>query len=629
MYQDSELSQGGETPCFVATIGFKSDESDKHKKRLRQEFEHQEASPNHIDTMYQVVLQGKTFEDHAIDPAADGVWSDQMNWQSWKKRGEAFPGLEQRKVDMRKFNGPAVVGAKDGGLVARRWRLIKFYRLLREDDVEDKTKNKTLEDDEDENDLNLHACAHLYASDRNSLFLGQRALGFETIVAQGGSLAHTVIFHGPPSRSRMIDDTTGKRKMCVQESWTSNSGADRLCHNSRLWDYDKGRIIATTLQDGMHPSYHLCGRRAFRNERRCRRLCGTYRNDPHCGHAFALAYVLSLDLLLIAGLRLNHMFATEQENRPPLHHMLEPGMDQSIYVNMSEPICRSCAVLMDDKTMAAEIDRVIVDCVRSKLPGYIYVPMDVVSVPVDADRLKTRLDVTIRNDDDSAETSIVGKVLDAIKTSPNTAVLVDTLAARHDARDLARELVEVTHFPNFSTHLSRGVLDESSPYWNGVYNGAGKCPNSTNSYLAITESLSLVSFPGVKEGIESSDLVINIGPLLSDSNTGGFTREIPDEKLVILAHDHCQVRIEKFPGFHFRPILSRLLHELRKHPKDYGLPRDQSSKRIEVSQSSFLLINCESWMGLTGTDTAFQQCHVWSYPPVLLMATNRSISKTS
>ena len=49
----------------------------------------------------------------------------------------------------------------------------------------------------------------------------------------------------------MVDEVTGRRKMYVQESWASNSGTDRLCHNSRLWDYDEGRIIATTIQDGM------------------------------------------------------------------------------------------------------------------------------------------------------------------------------------------------------------------------------------------------------------------------------------------------------------------------------------------------------------------------------------------
>ena len=281
-------------------------------------------------------------------------------------------------------------------------------------------------------------------------------------------------------------------------------------------------------------------------------------------------------------------------------------MDQAIYVGMSEPIRKSCAVLMDDKTMAADIDRVIVDCVRSRLPVYIYVPMDVVSVPVDASRLETPLNVTIQNGDDNAEASIVNKILDAVKASSDTAILVDTLAARHNARDLARELVEVTHFPNFSTHLSRGVLDESSPYWNGVYNGAGKCPKPTSSCSAVTDYSSLVSFPGVKESLESSDLVINVGPLLSDSNTGGFTREIPESKLVILGHDTCEVRGEKFPGFHFRPILNRLLQELRKHPKGYGIPREHSWKRIEVSQPSSYLVDCECSIGLTRTDAASQ-----------------------
>jgi acyl-CoA thioesterase len=106
-------------------------------------------------------------------------------------------------------------------------------------------------ENEEMDDMNLHACAHLYACDRNSLFLGQRAHGFESILSEAGSLSITVVFHGPPQRLNMIDKGTGKRKMFVQESWASNSGADRLCHNSRLWDYDEGRIIATTLQDGM------------------------------------------------------------------------------------------------------------------------------------------------------------------------------------------------------------------------------------------------------------------------------------------------------------------------------------------------------------------------------------------
>jgi len=85
----------------------------------------------------------------------------------------------------------------------------------------------------------------------------------------------------------------------------------------------------------------------------------------------------------------------------------------------------------------------------------------------------------------------------------------------------------------------------------------------------------------VAEAVHSSDLVINIGPLLSDSNTGAFTREIQDENLVILGHAFCQIRTQKFEGVHFLPILKRLVAELKKDPSAYRLPREQTAEKIQ------------------------------------------------
>ena len=256
VFQDSKAAEGGKTPCFVATVAFKRDESGKHSKGVkgqRRDFEHQDAPQDHVDRTYQSVLEGKSFEDHPVCPAGDGIWSDQMSWDLWKQRGEAFPGLEMRKVDMRRYHQLVKAGGASGGggdMQSDRWRLLMFYRLFREQEMSEDVKVQSQQGMENEDDLNLHACAHLYASDRNSLFLVLRALGYESIIGQMGSLAHTVVFHVPIARVKMVDEK-GKRKMYVQESWTSNSGADRACHNSRLWDYEEGRVIATTMQDGM------------------------------------------------------------------------------------------------------------------------------------------------------------------------------------------------------------------------------------------------------------------------------------------------------------------------------------------------------------------------------------------
>lgn len=83
------------------------------------------------------------------------------------------------------------------------------------------------------------------------------------------------------------------------------------------------------------------------------------------------------------------------------------------------------------------------------------------------------------------------------------------------------------------------------------------------------------------EGVEGSDLVLNLGPLLSDSNTGAFTRYIKDENLVRLGHDFVQVRGEKYDGFHFLPILSRLVAELEAKPQQYNLPRPLPAPKLQ------------------------------------------------
>lgn len=249
--------------------------------------------------------------------------------------------------------------------------------------------------------------------------------------------------------------------------------------------------------------------------------------------------------------------------RALIHHTMEPGMDHAIYIGMSEPVRKTHTFLTDDASMAEEIDRVIIEGVKSRLPVFIYIPTDVVSVQLDAKRLDTPLDTSIRNDR-SAEGAIVKSILDLIKTASNPVVVADVLAIRHGGRELARELVDITQFQSFSTPLSKGIIDEDHPVYGGLYNGT-------------------VSFPGVAEAIHGSDLVLNIGPLLSDSNTGAFTREVKDENVVLLGHAFCQVKGKKYDGVHFLPVLKKIVEELKQDSKSYQIPRPPKGARLEVS----------------------------------------------
>lgn len=129
---------------------------------------------------------------------------------------------------------------------------------------------------------NLHACAHLYASDRNSLFIVPNHLNRGREFTRMASLSHSVIFHvgikdliTPPepridhqNADRTLwedkklslcsldgyeekDRDTDGRKWFVQEAWMTRATGGRGLHTSRMWDYERGVHIATTFQDGL------------------------------------------------------------------------------------------------------------------------------------------------------------------------------------------------------------------------------------------------------------------------------------------------------------------------------------------------------------------------------------------
>jgi len=171
---------------------------------------------------------------------------------------------------------------------------------------------------------------------------------------------------------------------------------------------------------------------------------------------------------------------------------MEPGMDHAIYVGMAGPIRKAYTVLMDEKTMAQEIDRVIEEGLRSRLPVYIYVPMDVAGIQLDAKRLETPLKTVVTNPNKDIEDEVVKSTLELIKTASAPAILADVLTIRHGGKKLAGELMNLTRFPTYSTPLSKGVVDETSPYFNGLYNGEGNLLESLIREPKLTDYFSLI-----------------------------------------------------------------------------------------------------------------------------------------
>ncbi|SMQ47457.1 unnamed protein product [Zymoseptoria tritici ST99CH_3D7] len=174
---------------------------------------------------YAAALYGKTPSDFEECPGFDMPWY----WREQAKTGknDAFPGLDSRKADMTAYNR---------GLHPLDKRQLIFYRSI-----------GTMSKD----DPNMHLCAQLYASDRNSLFHVGNAYGIGDLYTGLGSLVHQVIFHSGAEELMFAEDVGPEEaKWFCKEDWTTRYTNGRGLFVSRVWN-PEGRHVATITQDGL------------------------------------------------------------------------------------------------------------------------------------------------------------------------------------------------------------------------------------------------------------------------------------------------------------------------------------------------------------------------------------------
>lgn len=189
-----------------------------------------------------------------------------------------------------------------------------------------------------------------------------------------------------------------------------------------------------------------------------------------------------------------------------LHHTLGDGRFDA-FEEMSRKISIASVRLgdfKDDATGAVTaIDRALTVGFRQARPIYISLPTDLVNMTVPTSSLEKKLSLDEEADDADAGKACLEEVVNRIKRAKDPIILVDACTIRHGCLQEAHQLVNESGLPVFSTPMGKGAIDETHPQFGGIYVG-------TN-----TE-------PAIKELVESSDLIISLGALLSDFNVSLF-----------------------------------------------------------------------------------------------------------
>lgn len=221
--------------------------------------------------------------------------------------------------------------------------------------------------------------------------------------------------------------------------------------------------------------------------------------------------------------------AKEREKNPLLHHKVREFDTQH---KVFEQVTVASTVLINPKTAPSEIDRVLYAALRYKRPVYVELPRDMISAPVTGHHTPSK--VQERSDPDALQEALA-EAVNMITAAQKPVIIAGEEIQRFGLQDDLIQLIQRTNMPVTATILSKSVISEYHPLYLGIYEGA-------------------LGYDSVREYVESSDCLILLGALMTETALGIFTARIDQartiyatsEKLSIRYHSYEDVRLQDF-----------------------------------------------------------------------------------
>jgi indolepyruvate decarboxylase len=247
----------------------------------------------------------------------------------------------------------------------------------------------------------------------------------------------------------------------------------------------------------------------------------------------ACAYAEQSPLLVVSG-------GPEVALRRPelgLHHVVKTFESQ---LQIYREVTVDAAILDDPSTAPETIDRVLRQVVKSKRPGYLEIPRDLVRAPV----VDPALPLALEDGPDSTFQAggldeAVAEIGAMLAGAARAVLYVGVGVRRHGLTGLVVRLAEKLRLPVVTDLLGKSTFPESHPQCAGVYMGA-------------------LSDPFVRELVDGSDCVLGIGVALTDLGTGFWTQRIKRLATIMIDPESVQVRYHRFDGLPMAQVVAAI-----------------------------------------------------------------------
>jgi TPP-dependent 2-oxoacid decarboxylase len=252
-------------------------------------------------------------------------------------------------------------------------------------------------------------------------------------------------------------------------------------------------------------------------------------------NGIAGSYAEDVPVVHIAGMPSR----ASMERGAPLHHTFLDG-DFLRFARMFREVTATQAVL-DPRTAAQEIDRVLLIALNTSKPVYLGVPLDVANAPVSAQPLRNPLR---RMGSEPAAIEEFRKALE-LRFAGETGItmLAGPRIQRRGLETLVAELAGLPGVRVASQPGSKALMDEDHPASLGTYLGA-----TTRSDEA-------------RKAIDNASLLVMAGTVESDFTTGFFTHRYDSVHAVELMIDHARIGRAVYPGVRLEDSMA-VMHQL-------------------------------------------------------------------
>ena len=246
------------------------------------------------------------------------------------------------------------------------------------------------------------------------------------------------------------------------------------------------------------------------------------------------AYAERVPVVVITGSPSTANFRT----RPLLHHTLG---DYQIPLRMYEKITAASTQLVSAETAPAEIDRVLSACLSHQQPVYISLPSDVVMMKCSQPNA-FHFPTPAPSDQDALREAIK-EALGMLDKSQKPVVIGDVELIRFKLQKEFAGLLDKTGFPYTTMMLGKAVLSEHHPQFIGLFEG-----DRSRDY--------------VRHRVSSADCLLQLGALMTDFNTGGFTTHLDDSKTISANIRTVKIRHHYYEDVYLRDFIVGLAEKL-------------------------------------------------------------------